>query len=360
MKKTIMEKTFKKLAYSFIAVPTNLFYCLDTNLRNCLIVLLHLSSIFADADGYFSISNQELQEYFRLGKNLTSVCLETLYRNGLISTRIELTKSKKNLIKYRVNTEKFEEYNKFNFKSIVDNDGFYINTLDYGKDSNFKVTYTAATAIDSSSEEVIPEPTEVQNIVSEEIPSNEGENAPVGLETSNPAITEEMTQPEDDETEVPEDCPLTFDELKDNNIDIKRLKECKEPEHEFDFISDESEVEIAESPSEESVEDVKPIELDGNVIETASVFPTYIQKVEKRSFTNDRTEKLDDTVKQKCEDLVKRYVEMVIPSANQSLELSNKASLYIIDKYNNGYIDIETKDNLVRKLISARFEKFPI
>ena len=92
-----------KIDYSFIAVPTNLYFSLDTNLRNALTVLLQLSSIYSDSNGYFSISNSDLQEYFRLGKNLTSVVLETLYRNKLISTKIEKTKTKKNVINYRVN-----------------------------------------------------------------------------------------------------------------------------------------------------------------------------------------------------------------------------------------------------------------
>lgn len=368
MKKTIMEKTFKKLTYSFIAVPTNLFYCLDTNLRNCLIVLLHLSSIFADADGYFSISNQDLQEYFRLGKNLTSVCIETLYRNGLISTRIELTKSKKNLIKYRVNTEKFEEYNKLNFKSIVDNDSYYINTLDYGKkDSDFKVTYTAATENNSSNEESIPEPTDIQDNVSEEIPTNDAENVSEGQETSNPDNVEEYTLSEVDEDEVlntffydeVDDCPLTDDELREyeewQKAPIeKRMKEWKEPEDELSFLDDkvdeETELKQAESP-------IESIRVDNKVIETASVIPSDIYKVEKRE-----TPKLDIDEKtiQACNDLVKRYKNFQCKNSNESAEMCVAASSYIAKQYQNGKIYLEDKDRLIRELVNERFRKFPI
>ena len=349
MKKTIMEKTFKKLNYSFIAVPTNLFYCLDTNLRNCLIVLLHLSSIFADADGYFSISNQDLQEYFRLGKNLTSVCIETLYRNGLISTRIELTKSKKNLIKYRVNTEKFEEYKKLNFKSIVDNDSYYINTLDYGKkDSDFKVTYTAATENNSSNEEAIPEPTDIQDNVSEEIPTNDAENVSEGQETSNPELEE-----------IDEDCPLTEDELKEHEewqktpIE-KRMMEWKEPEDELAFLDDkvdeETELKQAESP-------IESIRVDNKVIETASVIPSNIYRVEKRD-----TPKLDIDEKaiQSCKDLVERYKNFQCKNSNESAEMCVAASSYITKQYQNGKIYLEDKDRLIRELVNERFRKFPI
>lgn len=340
-----MKKTFTKFNYNFIAVPTNLFYVLDCNLRNCLIVLLQLSNLFADADGFFSVSNHDLQNYFRLGKNLTSVCLQTLYVNNIIQTKVITTKSKKNLIMYRVNIEKLEEYNKLNFKTIVDNDDFQINTLDYGKGSNFKVTYTASTENNNTNDEAITEPTSVQNDTNEEIPTSDVENAPTALETSNPANVEEYTLSEVDEDEVlstffydeVDDCPLTDDELKEHERYIK-----------------EKELELAETPTEQ-------IKVDGEVVETASAIPTDLNRVEKRSiYTNEKTEKLDESVKQKCVELVQRYVEMVIPNSNESLEKCNQALKYIIDKYNQGYIDIMDKDRLCRELISARFMKHSI
>lgn len=365
MKKTIMEKTFKKLTYSFIAVPTNLFYCLDTNLRNCLIVLLHLSSIFADADGYFSISNQDLQEYFRLGKNLTSVCLETLYRNGLISTRIELTKSKKNLIKYRVNIEKFEEYNKLNFKSIVDNDSYYINTLDYGKkDSDFKVTYTAATDNNSSNEESISEPTEPSNNASEEIPSKEIENVSEGQETSNTEVDE-----------INDDCPLTQDELQEHEEWVKtpiekRMMEWKEPEDDLAFLDDkEDEEKIAESATESvKVDNSKPaveeksyesntfrLGTDGKRIETASVIPTDLGNVEKRFIHKN----IDQDEIGKCYDLCNRFCKMDFPNAITCNDYCNKACDYYYKQYINGKIDESDYKRLLNVTTKKRWEKFP-
>lgn len=354
----------KNINYSFIAVPTQLFILLDYRLKLVLTSLIQVSTALANSKGWFFYSKEDLKKICGIKNDKTIIaCLETFYRLNLLQVQARTFTNNigsRTANYYKINFNEIEKYNELSVYECLNIPELQIAMLDYTSE-DYKTTYTAATAIDSSSEKAIPEPSDVQNNVSEEIPSNEGENAPVGQENVNPAITEEMTQSDDDETEVPEDCPLTLDELRENDIDIKRLKECKEPEHEYDFLLDESEVEIAESPSEESPSEVaKPIELDGKVIETASVFPSDLPKVEERSFTNERTEKLDDAIKQKCEDLVNRYIEMQIPSANQSLELSNKASLYIIDKYNRGYIDIKTKDNLVRKLINARFEKFPI
>ena len=279
-----------KIDYSFIAVPTNLYFSLDTNLRNALTVLLQLSSIYSDSNGYFSISNSDLQEYFRLGKNLTSVVLETLYRNKLISTKIEKTKTKKNVIKYRVNVECFTDWNKLNFKAIRENRQYQIETLDYGKDSNFKVTYTAQTET-----ELIPEPRSVQNQISEEIPSPKAKNVSESLKTPNP--------------------------------EIERLIIEKEQE------------EIGEMWLEMQKESAPKIE-----------YRTIKQP----------SNNLNDSVRQKCKDLVERYVEMVIPSANESLEKCNLACHYIYKQWEKGFITEETRKELTKKLIKARFEKHRI
>lgn len=353
----------KSINYSFIAVPTQLFILLDYRLKLVLTSLIQVSTALANSNGWFYYSKEDLKKLCGIKNDKTIIaCFETFYRLNLLEVQARTFKNNvgsRTANYYRINFNEIEKYNEYSVYECMNILELQIAMLDYTS-KDYQTTYTAATDNNSSNDEVIPEPTETSNNVNGEIPSIKIENAPVALETINPAITEKITLSEHDETEVPEDCPLTLDKLRENDIDIKRLKECKEPEHEFDFLIDESEEEIAESPSQETIEVVKPIELDGQVIETASVFPTDLTKVEKRSLTNDRTEKLDDSVKQKCEDLVKRYVEMVIPSATQSLEMSKQASLYIIDKYNKGYIDIETKDKLVREVVCARFEKFPI
>ena len=346
----------KNINNNFIAVPTNLFYVLDTNLRNCLIVLLQLSTIFADSDGYFSVSNQDLQNYFRLGKNLTSVCLETLYRHKIISTKIELTKTKKSIIKYRVNVEKFAEYNNLNFKSIVDNDSYQINTLEYGKGSNFKVTYTASTV--ENQDTTGNNPTSVQNNVSEEIPSNTSENVLERQETPNTDFVE-LAAPTEDEnndeiipTESDKDLEYLDFVLSSNN-GVDETEEIKNVAKEVE--------EIEKEEKQKELQQKLVVNVDGEKIETASAIPTNLSKVEKRSiYTNEITAKLDDSVKQKCAELVKRYVEMTIPSSNQSLELCNKGIMYIQDKFKQGFISLEDKDHFTRELIQARFKKHRI
>jgi len=288
------NKETRTLNYNFIAVPTNLFFALDPNLRSSLVVLLHLSSLFADSNGYFSISNTELQNYFRLGKNLTSVVLETLYRNNLISTKIEQTRTKKNIIKYRVNVERFADWDNLNFKSIADNDKYQIDTLPYGKDSNFKCTYTATTPSENATTSGNT-PRIVQNQISEETPSPKAENVSKRQETSNPDNQEVITESERNE----------IGEM------WLELQKANAPKIEYRTI--------------------------------------------KRPSNN-----LDESIKEKCRKLVARYVEMTIPSSNESLEKCNKAIDYINTKYDKGFIDIEDKDKFTKELIQARFKKHRI
>ena len=244
----------KNINYSFIAVPTNLFFALDNNLRNALTVLLQLSSVYADADGYFFRTNEDLQADFKMGKNLTIAVLESLYAYGLLQVKsVGFTKKngKKQVNFYRVNVDAFKNYEKYHIYTITKNEELHLDTVDY-KAKDFKVTYTAATAIDSTNEESISEPTEPSNNVSEEIPSKEVENVSEGQETSNTEIEE-----------IDEDCPLTQDELQEHEewqktpIE-KRMMEWKEPEDELTFLDDkvdeETELKQAESPIESQVD----------------------------------------------------------------------------------------------------------
>lgn len=236
------------LNYSFIAVPTNLFFALDNNLRNALTVLLQLSSVFADADGYFFRTNEDLQADFKMGKNLTIAVLESLYQYGLLQVKsVGFTKKngKKQVNFYRVNVDAFKNYEKYHIYTITKNEELHLDTVDY-KAKDFKVTYTASTV--NSNEESISEPTEPSNNVSEDIPSKEVENVSEGQETSN-------TEVED----IDDDCPLTQDELQEHEEWVKtpiekRMMEWKEPEDDLAFLDDkEDEEKIAESAVEEKV-----------------------------------------------------------------------------------------------------------
>ena len=286
------NKETRTLNYNFIAVPTNLFIALDTNLRNALVVLLQLSSIYSDSNGYFFRTIEDLQTDFKCGKNLTIAILESLYRYGLLQVK-SVGFTKKNGTRkvnfYRVNVEKFKDFEQYNIYTITNNKELQLETINY-KSKDYKVTYTVQTET-----EQIPEPTSVQNEDGEETPSQHQENGLESLKTLNPDSEELMTESEQDE--------------------------------------------IGEMWLEIQKESTPMIEY----------------RTIKRPSNN-----LDESIKEKCRKLVARYVEMTIPSSNESLEKCNKAIDYINTKYDKGFIDIEDKDKFTKELIQARFKKHRI
>lgn len=335
----------KNINYSFIAVPTQLFILLDYRLKLVLTSLIQVSTALANSNGWFYYSKEDLKKLCGIKNDKTIIaCIETFYRLNLLE--VQARTFKKNVGSrtanyYRINFSEIEKYNEYSVYECLNIPELHIPMLDYTS-SDYKTTYTATTVVDTNDEE--KQPTSVQNDTNEEILSTDLENAPTALKTSNPDNVEEYTLSEVDEDEVKaffydevDDCPLTDHELREHERYVK-----------------ENELELAESATEQ-------IKVDGEIVETASVIPSDLNRVEKRSYcTNDRTEKLDESVKQKCADLVQRYVEMVIPNSNESLDKCNQALRYIIDKYNQGYIDIMDKDRLCRELINARFMKHSI
>lgn len=353
------------LNYSFIPVPTQLFILLDYRLKLVLTALIQVSGALANSNGWFYYSKDDLKKVCGLKSDKTIIAaIETLYRLNIVEVQSRTFKnniSTRTANYYRLNVSEIEKYNEYSVYECLNIPELQIPMLNYTA-KDYKTTYTAATA--TVQDNTISSPTSDDNNETRQLPIKEVENTLVALETSNPAIKENTVQSEPIEDEVLEDCPLTLDELKENNINIKTLSECEEVD-EFKFLDDdeEKELKIAETPiakEDENLKKIEKVEVDEKIVETASVFPTDLQKVEKRNLSNDRTEKLDDTVKQKCEELVKRYKEMTIPSSSKSAEMCNSANLYIIKQYNQGKIDIETKDTLVRELVCERFKKFPI
>ena len=314
--------------YSFIAVPTQLFILLDYRLKLVLTSLIQVSTALANSNGWFYYSKEDLKKLCGIKNDKTIIaCLETFYRLNLLEVQARTFKNNvgsRTANYYRINFTEIEKYNEYSVYECMNIPELQIAMLDYTS-SDYKTTYTATTVVDTNEEEI--KPISVQNDTNEEIPTSELENAPTALETSNPANVEEYTLSEvDEDDEIPDsfldengECPLTKEEI------LEALEYSKE------------------------------------VVETASVIPNDLNKVEKRSIsTNEKTNKLDESIRKKCADLVQRYVEMVIPNSNESVDKCNQALRYITDKYNKGYIDIMDRDRFCREVINARFIKHSI
>lgn len=237
----------RNINYSFIAVPTNLFFALDNNLRNALVVLLQLSSVFADQNGFFFRTNEDLQADLKMGKNLTIAVLESLYQYELLQVKsVGFTKknSKKQVNFYRVNVEKFKDYEQYHVYTITKNEELHLETVDY-KAKGFKVTYTASTV-----EETILSPTDAQKSISEEIPSHDTENVTEPKETAN-NDTVEVEIPTEDVTVPQMDLEFTSNSGVDEVDEIKNVVE-----------------EIAEVPTDFDVEEDDTKELNDTELES--------------------------------------------------------------------------------------------
>lgn len=343
------NNTSRNINYNFIAVPTQLFILLDYRLKLVLTSLIQVSTALANSNGWFYYSKEDLKKLCGIKNDKTIIaCLETFYRLNLLEVQARTFKNNvgsRTANYYRINFNEIEKYNEYSVYECMNIPELQIAMLDYTS-KDYQTTYTAATAIDSSNEESIPASTDVQDNINEEIPSKEVENISEGQETSNPEIED-----------IDEDCPLTEDELKEHEewqkapIE-KRMKEWKEPEDDLAFLDDkedeETELKQAESP-------IESIKVDNEVIETASVVPTDLFKVEKR-----KTPKLDIDEKtiQTCEELVERYKNFKCKNSNESAKMCVAASSYITKQYQNGKIYLEDKDRLIRELVNERFRKF--
>ena len=131
-------ETVSCINYQFTAIPTNLFFLLDNNCRSTLFALIQLSTYYAKDNGYFYRTNSDLEVATNLSKNLVNASLDALYINGLIDV-IPSAKGqgkKQSGKHFKVNFEKFLEYESISIEDAMKNEELKIYT------PNYKGTYT--------------------------------------------------------------------------------------------------------------------------------------------------------------------------------------------------------------------------
>lgn len=128
--KTNAVDSTAKISYQFTAVPTNLFILLDNNCRSMLFTLIQLSSFYSNEDGYFFRINSDLSEESNLSQKLVIATVDTLYSKGLIEVNTVGKSKGKQANYYKVNFDKFTEYEKFT-KDELKNPLLKIETVDY-------------------------------------------------------------------------------------------------------------------------------------------------------------------------------------------------------------------------------------
>ena len=135
-------QSVSKVGYQFTAIPTKLMCLCDVNVRSALFTLIQISSEYADADGWFFRTNEDLQIDMKLSQHLVVATVDALYRKGIVSVRPK-TKKKKGMKTppndYRVNFDKFKEYESMDFNSLR-NPELVIETMKY-KEKGYKPQY---------------------------------------------------------------------------------------------------------------------------------------------------------------------------------------------------------------------------
>ena len=117
--------------YNFTAIPTKLMILLDNNCKCMLFTLIQLSTVYAEADGYFYRSNELLQLQSGLSKNLVLATIDTLYQEGMIDV-ISVGMSKgKYTNRIKVNYERFKDYEEISIDAILNDPTTRIKTVDY-------------------------------------------------------------------------------------------------------------------------------------------------------------------------------------------------------------------------------------
>lgn len=120
--------------YNFIQVPTNLYLCLDRNCRELLVTLIQLSSKYADKEGWFFRSNDDMEAetYLKHGTTLNGA-LDALLNRGIIDfiPQQQGKGVKQSSRKYKVNFDTFKEYEDISVEDCIKNPDYKITTSNY-------------------------------------------------------------------------------------------------------------------------------------------------------------------------------------------------------------------------------------
>lgn len=120
-----------EIGYQFSADPTNLMACCDKNCRSMLWTLVQLASYYADKDGWFFRTNEDLKAQSDLGEKVVRACLSTFYKIGILEVKC-IGKGKGKVPNYfKLNTDKFREWENISLEDCYKNPKYKIETDDY-------------------------------------------------------------------------------------------------------------------------------------------------------------------------------------------------------------------------------------
>lgn len=126
-----MDKQEDKIGYQFTAVPTNLYQCCDINVRSMLFTLIQLSSYYANRDGWFFRSNDDLRAQTKMSENLVRATLSTLFKIGVVDIKSVGKGKSKTPNQFKLNFDKFLEWESCDIGDCYKHPDFEIDTDNY-------------------------------------------------------------------------------------------------------------------------------------------------------------------------------------------------------------------------------------
>lgn len=127
-----MEKTEdKNTGYQFTPIPLNLMACCDINCRSMLWTMAQLSSNYANEHGWFFRTNDDLRVQSQLSENLVRATISALHRIGIIEVMTVGKGKSKTPNKFKLNTERFNDYEKYSLDDCIKHPDLRIETDNY-------------------------------------------------------------------------------------------------------------------------------------------------------------------------------------------------------------------------------------
>lgn len=152
----------KKIDFQFTAVPTQLMTVLDVKCKSMLFTLCQLSDYYADEQGIFFRTNADLSEQSDLSPELVNAVIDTLYIHNIIEVWSVGKGKGKYSNRYRLNLDKFKEYEKYSFDDLK-NPELKIETVKY-RENGYSPSYLKNDNKNISQELPKEEPIEIPKV----------------------------------------------------------------------------------------------------------------------------------------------------------------------------------------------------
>lgn len=106
------------IGFQFTKIPTKIMMAMDVNCRSILFTMCQLASYYADEQGIFFRTNADLAQDSQLSEKLVRAVIDSLYLKGIIEVWSVGKSNGKHANKFRLNYNKFVEYEKYSMDEL--------------------------------------------------------------------------------------------------------------------------------------------------------------------------------------------------------------------------------------------------